>query len=108
MNHDNMRNTIDKFHDNINSLSSFADQIRTNKSQNSVKMIKKYEDIKNRLKSASSTVDRKLKMLHESQLFFNFLMQTNRVSNVCFFLVSLENVVLFIIQFSWHKEEILL
>ena len=82
--HDNMRSTIDKFHDNINSLSSFADQIRTNKSQNSAKMIKKYEDMKSRLKSASSTVDNKLKMLHESQLFFNFLMQANRVCNVCF------------------------
>ena len=79
--HDNMKTTIDKFHENISSLSNFAHQIRNNRSENSVKMSKKYEDIKFRLNSAGSAVRSKLKKLHESQLFFNFLLQANRVRN---------------------------
>ena len=79
--HDDMRNTIDKFHDNIASLKSFVDQIKANGSQNSVRMREKYEEIKSRLNSANTTVDSKLKKLHESQLFFKFLMQTTHVRN---------------------------
>ena len=82
MQHDNMRTTINKFHENIDSLGNFAQQIRNNRSENSVRMSKKYEDIKIRLNSAGSAVRSKLKKLHESQLFFNFLLQANQVSNL--------------------------
>ena len=78
--HGNMRNTIDQFLENLNSLSAFAAQMKNNKSKNSIKMSEKYEDIQSRMTFASSLVDDKLKKLHESQLFFDFLQQANRVS----------------------------
>lgn len=78
--HDNMRRTVDKFIENLDSLSSFAEKMKSSKSENSLKMRQKFEDIQARLDSAKSLVHVKLKMLQESQLYFDFLGKKSQVN----------------------------